>query len=273
MKKFLIFLLFLLIIGGTGFYFGWAQFKVPLGSYGVMRSKTHGTDPQVFREGEFRWLWYMLIPTNAEMLTFSPKQVSRSIRNSGSLPSGRLYASIAELDTDFSWEISGDFSFSVKGDALPSLVLRENISNEQDLAMLEDNYARQTESLLLRRLASYGENENRMEAILFASFLPELSREIESSFPELENVNCRIQALRFPDYGLYRSLKGVYDEYLAHQRKILEEDALVNAESRVGTRLRMDELQQYGEILSRYPVLLQFLAMEKGLPSSVSFGE
>jgi len=277
MKKFLVFLLFLLILGGAGFFLGWAQFNVPLGSYGVMRSKMFGTEPELIREGELRWVWYKLIPKNVEILVFSPRLMNHSVRNSGSLPSGKIYASLAGLEkdfsVDFSWEITGDFSFAIKPDALPSLVVRENITTQQDLEALEDDYARRIESLVLRRLASYGEDPAKMETLLFASFLPELNREIEAAYPDLEKVNCRVQAVRFPDFELYRSVRGLYDEYLARQRKVLEGDVTRNAENNMGTRLRLDELEKYGEILTRYPILLQFLAMERGLSPSIFPGE
>ena len=265
MKKFIVFILFLIIIGGVGFFFGWAQLKVPPGSYGVIRSKTHGVDPRIIREGEFRWVWYKLIPTNAEILIFSPETISRSLRSTGSLPSGTLYASLAGLEADFSWEISGEFTFSIRADTLPSLVSKENINTQEDLASLENEYGRRIEALVLKRLTSYGEDGNKMGALLFSLPNPELTREIEGAFPELEHISCRVQAVRFPDYGLYQSVRNLYYEYLAHQQKILEEDVARDAETRIITRLRLDELEKYGEILSKYPVLIEYLALEKGL--------
>jgi len=47
MKKFLAGLIVLVVLGGVVFFFGWVQLAVPPGSYGVLRSKTHGVDPQV----------------------------------------------------------------------------------------------------------------------------------------------------------------------------------------------------------------------------------
>ena len=242
MKKFLFFLLFLLILGGIGFFLVWAQLKVPPGSYGVMRSKTHGIDQELIQEGEFRWVWYKLIPTNMEIQVFTPKLVNHSIRSSGTLPSGKVYMDLVGLEADFSWEITGDFSFSVRPDALPSLVLRENINNQQELETLESDYARRIETLILRRLEFYGQDESKMEDLLFAASLQELNLEIEAAYPELEKVNCRIQAARYPDYGLYRSVRGLYDEYLARQHRVLGLDVTGNAENQMGTRLRLDEL-------------------------------
>ena len=274
MKKFLIFLLFLLILGGAGFFLGWSQFNVPPGSYGVMRSKTHGTDEELIREGEFRWVWYKLIPTNVEINTFSPSLVNHSIRSSGSLPSGRIYAALAGLDADFSWEISGDFSFSVRPEALPRLVFQGNLHTQEDLERLEGDYARRVEAFILRRLEILSQDQRSMEALFFAASVPELNREIEAAFPELGRVNCRIQTVRFPDYELYTSVRSLYDEYPAHQRMVLEADLIRRtAESQMETRLILDELEKYGELLSRYPILLEFLALERGLLPSIFTGE
>jgi hypothetical protein len=119
MKKIFGLFIVLLLLGGTAFFFGWAQLKVPPGSYGIMRSKTHGLDPQLIQEGDFRWVWYKLIPTNVSIAVFSPTQISGAIRAEGRLPSGALYASAAGLPMDFSYEVTGSFSFSLKASALP----------------------------------------------------------------------------------------------------------------------------------------------------------
>ena len=274
MKKFLIFILFLLILGGTAFFLGWAQFDVPLGSYGVMRSKSHGIDHELIREGEIRWVWYKLIPTNVEISIFSPRLINHSIRSRGTLPSGDVYAALVELDTDFSWEISGDFSFSVKPEALTNLVFQENINIQEDLERLENDYTRRVEAFILRRLDVLSRDESAMEALTFMVSVPELNREIEAAFPELEKINLRIQTLRMPDYELYRAVRSLYNEYLAHQYNVLENELIRRtAESQMETRIRLDELERYGEVLSRYPILLQFLALERGLDPSRSIYE
>jgi hypothetical protein len=264
MKKFLIFLLFLLIIGGVGFFFGWVQLDVPPGSYGVMRSKTHGTDTQVIREGDFRWCWYKLIPTNVEIKVFSVRQVHHTVNSSGFLPSGKVYAAFVGINNDFKWEVNGDFSFSVKGEALPNLTQIYNLNNQEDLRALEEDFARRLEIFIVQRLINFGEDEKEMEAILLYNSYPGLVSEIQAAFPELENISCYIQAVQTPEYGLYTELRSVYNGYLSYQNTILEEDAVRNAGARVESRLRLDELERIGEILTQYPLLLRYLALERG---------
>ena len=119
MKKFLVVLLFLALLGGTVFFLGWTHLTVPPGSYGVMQSKTHGLDPEVIRDGEFRWLWYKVLPTNVDVSVFTIGPVRRVIESSGNLSSGDIYAALVGITENFSWEVSGEFSFSLKPEALP----------------------------------------------------------------------------------------------------------------------------------------------------------
>jgi len=267
MKKFLFFLLFLIILGGTGFFLGWAHLTVPPGSYGVLRSKTHGLDPQVIREGEFRWLWYKLIPTNVTISTYTVGPVTRSIRSSGTLSSGEVYAALAGIEADFSWEISGEISFSIRPDALPQLTVREHLRNNDDLRRVEERLAGRIENFVLQRLRAFADMEGgeKLETIRFTGSLPELDAEIQRNFPEIQNLMCTIRVVRFPDHVLYRSLKELYREYISLLSAALNPNIAREAEARMNVNLRLEELARYGELLTRYPILLNFLALEKGI--------
>jgi hypothetical protein len=269
MKRFFVILLVLIILGGAGVFFGWAQLPVPPGAYGVMRSKTHGVDPQIIREGEFRWVWYKLIPTNVKTEVFSLNKISRSIKTSGILPSGDVYASLSGLSADFSWEISGQFSFNIKSEALPSLVASGDIASGEDLETYENMLADRIEAHILDFLVSYSEDSGKMEAIMVSGSVPELAESVNRTFPEIEGFSCLIRSTRYPDYALYRSVRSLYEDYLKQQELSFRTILSGEAESRTLSRQRLDELSKYGELLTRYPVLLQYMAMEKGLDPSV----
>ena len=270
MKKFFFVLLLLLILGGTVFILGWAQLTVPPGSYGVMRTKTHGLETRVIRDGEFLWFWYKAIPTNADVSVFTIKPVKRSIKSSGVLSSGDVYAAIAGLNADFSWEISGEISFSLKPECLPEFTAKESINDDQGLRKAEENLAAKIETLVLQRLKDYANNANGedIDVIAFAASHPEISGEIESLIPEIENLNCTIQFVRIPDYALYKSLYSLYQEYLARQNAVLSIGVAKEAERKINSRIRMEELTQYGELLTKYPILIQYLNIEKGIQNS-----
>jgi hypothetical protein len=265
MKKFMGILLLLILLGGAGFFFGWAQFPLALGAYGVMRSKTHGTDPEVIKGGEFRWVWYKLIPTNVEILSFTLPKISRSIENRGSLPSGQVYAALAGMAVDFGWQVEGSLSFTLKPESLPSLVEREHISGQEELGIYTGILGDRIESFIVDRLRSYGE-EGKLEKLLESGGSGNLDAGIENAFPQAGDISWGIKTVRFPDFALYYSLKALYDDYLERQRASLKPGMEETAERQISSRLRFDELEKYGKLLTQYPVLLRYLALEKGFP-------
>jgi len=230
----------------------------------VMRSKTHGLDPRIIRDGEFRWIWYKLIPKNVEISVYTIHPITRSFKNSGSLSSGQIYAAMAGMEADFSWEISGEFAFSLRPETLPELTKREGINDNADLRKVEELLAERIKTFVLQRIKVYadGEDEKKMTTINFTGSLPELNSDILAAFPEIENLTCTINVVRYPDYSLYQSVKALYREYLSHQKTILSNDIANDAGKRVEMNLRLDELAKYGELLNKYPILLQYLALE-----------
>jgi hypothetical protein len=259
MKKIIVALFIILILGGTAFFFGWVQFRVPPGSYGVMRSRTHGVDMSVIREGEFRWVWYAVIPANAEITTFTPKLVEQPIQASGSLPSGAVYASFVGLDTDFSYEYSGSLSFMVKADHLPALMTERGVANQEDLEAFERRLAREIGFYSARCLEEYAGESSEIAEMSMDTLREDILRE----YPYIENLSCGINTARRPDIVLYSSLRKIYGDYLAEQQKSPEPGGFPSAAHYMDVRFRLDELAKYGELLTKYPILLQYLALEK----------
>ncbi|GAB6391888.1 MAG: hypothetical protein MdMp014T_1261 [Treponematales bacterium] len=272
MKKFTGTVVVLLLLAGAAFFAGWAQLTVPAGSYGVIRSKTHGIDPRPVKAGEFRWVWYRLLPTNVTVEVFAPALVSRSFESAETLPSAGAYAALAGLSEGFSWDISGSLSFGISAGALPGLVESGQVRDQESLAAYGEALGGRVEAFLLQRLKEYaGEagdeaGEGKLETLLETGSLPELSAEAAAAFPETENLAFTIKTLKAPDLALYGALRAAYGDYLAAQKAALESSAASDAGERVKSRLRMAELAQYGELLTKYPVLLRYLALEKGFP-------
>jgi hypothetical protein len=262
MKKILLIFIVLIILAGVAFFGGWAQFRVPPGLYGVMRSKTHGVDEYLIREGEFRWVWYKLIPTNVRIQSFSLDGVSRSFRTGGILPSGDTYMSLTGLEGDFSYELAAVFSFSLKPDSLVSLISGQNIRDQDDLDAFEETLANTIEAFIIRRLRIYMEDEKNTGEIVGAASIEPLEKDVLTEFPQIEHFSCLIQTAHFPDFSLYYTARSLYEDYLALQRNYLRNDMTRSAEMRLNSQFRFDELTKYGELLTKYPILLQYLSIE-----------
>jgi hypothetical protein len=268
MKKFLVVLL-IIVIGGLVFFFGWVQLKVPPGSYGILRSKTHGIDERLIREGEFRWVWYKLIPTNAVITVFTPVTVDRLLRSVGSLPSGDTYSAFTGFPANFSYEIEGSLSFSIKADSLPVLMQERGIRNQQDLIALENKLGDEITALASRWLESCGKEEEKLRGLTEDGSTGDLQREILAAFPDIENLYCAIHMVRSPDYDLYNSARTLYEDYISRQHELLEQAVRISADTHVNALLRYDELTKFGELFTKYPLLLYYLAIERGTDQQI----
>jgi hypothetical protein len=262
MKK-VVGLVIVLILAGTAFFFGWTALPVPPGSYGVLRSKTHGVDAAVIREGEFRWVWYKLIPTNADTLIFTLAPVTRPVSVSGSLPSAGTFAAVAGIKADFSYEIEAGLSFTLKADTLPSLVLNEGVRDQESLEKYEEALTQKIAVFALEQLEAYAAEDMFLVGIQKNAAAARLEEDILRAFPDAENLSCVIQRAKLPDLALYTMARSLYEEYLDSQRALLKTEIAAQAERNVNSLFRFDELEKYGELLTKYPVLLQYLALPK----------
>jgi hypothetical protein len=261
MKKFLVIFIILVILAGAGFLAGWVQLTVPPGSYGVILSKTHGTDPKTVKSGEFRWLWYKLIPTNVKISVFQLESSKFPINYTGTLPSGNSYATFAGLITsDFTWDLKGEISFTIDPDKLVDLVMRHNIDDQEALNTYLYDTAQNIKNLILRTLSS-AETE-RLEKLLSESSDPLMEQEIRSLYPEIKDFYFVINLAKFPDFVLYSQVRMLYEEFLSKQREFVSAAFTTRAETHIETQLHFLELERYGELLTKYPVLLDYLALE-----------
>ena len=263
MKKFFATLITLVIIAAAGLFFGWAQLGVPPDSYGLIRSKTHGTDSRLIKPGEFRWLWYKLIPTNTTTVTFRLYPVNHTFSAKNELPSGKVYAAFAGVEDVFSWEISASFSFRLRPESLVTLVNDYNIGTQEELSRQERAIAGNIEAFLLRRINSGDISTQLTEELLLRGESAELAREVVQQFPLIDHFDLTVRSAQFPDFALYRLIQGLYDTYIAFQKDSLSADLRGKAQDRVESYHRFNELEQYGALLTKYPLLLDYLALER----------
>ena len=258
-------LLLLVAAGAVIFFFGWIQYLVPVGSYGVLRSKTHGTESRVIQHGQFRWVWYKLIPNNAAIAVFSIKENTVSVDFSGMLPSGNTYSALAGLKTDFSYKFAVSCTYRLKPESLPALADSENLLSQAELDSYFSRLSKDIENHIRTLLWALGENETAIEEAQKTGTIEALKKELVSAYSDMEILGCTVETLMFPDIGLYNELKLLYRDYLAAQRADLRETIALMAAENIQNRRRIDELAGYGELLTKYPILIQYLALEKGI--------
>jgi hypothetical protein len=254
-KRSVFFLIVVILLGSAGFFAGWTGLTLPLGSVGVLRSKTHGVDPAVIRDGAFRWVWYRLIPTNARIIPFTLKPLSGAAEISGYLPQGDTYKKFAS-GARFEWRLGLHYTFTVKADSLPVLVQEKGIDSPDDL----DKHMAAIASAIemdAQGLAVTQEIQRVFETLASST----LENEIRNAFPEIDVLELRWTAIDTPDFALYETGKELYNAYLDRQRELLEPDAQMEAERNVTNQFRFDELERYGELFAKYPSLLEYMQL------------
>ena len=264
MKKILIVSIIIVVLAGTAFMFGWVQFSVPPGKYGVISSKTHGLDSKLVRSGEFRWLWYKLIPTNVKITIFHLEQSKFPIHFSSSLPSGNNYASFAGYpNPDFSWNLEGEISFGINPEMLITLISGQNFTNQESLNTYLQTIAKDIEVIILRILSSAGDDITRLERILDGNRDMEMEREVKNKYPEINDFSISIHSAKYPNFILYRESRELYEEFLLSQREYLTSTFGARTEYHMEIQRHFNELERYGELLTKYPILLDYLALNR----------
>jgi hypothetical protein len=261
MKKFLITILILAIIAGAALFFGWAQLGIPPDGYGVIRSKTHGLYPHLVQPGEFLWIWYKLIPTNTGTAVLRLNPVNHEFTSESALPSGRVYSTFIGIEDDFSWRINASMSFSISPDAIIPLFSANTVNSQDDLTGYEKDIAGQIEGFILRRIEQE-ENWGQVETLLKNGENLWFEREILHEFPFLQNFSLKVKSAKYPDFALYRQAKGLFDDYIAVQKEYASGNIREMVKSRIDSKLHFDELELYGALLTKYPILLEYMALE-----------
>lgn len=272
MKKALISLLLLATAAAAVFYFGWTSFAVPPGQYGVLITKTGGVHPLVIEPGRFAWNWERLLPTNSTLKVFSLSPRSVSYTSTGMLPSGTLYAGVVEGNPDFSWNVSLTMSARLDPSSLPALLRDSGISDQTALEAWQDNRMKNLADGALRAALNEAvgggdtpgsDFSDPSELALF------ISRQTESmSEGDMIGIETRIDSLSYPDTDLYRLAKNAYLAYLDEKARQFTAAAAGEAGSAAADRFTLDRYEQWGALLTKYPILIDFIDLANGDPAS-----
>ena len=260
--KFFLFLLIIILIGGTAFYFGWIQFRLEEHTYGVMFSKTSGYEEEVIRPGEFNWRWEALIPTNMELHKIEIIPRSVELKKVGGLPSGKIYGSAIDASTEFEYSLGLSITYSLRPDLLPQLVEEEALSSET-----LDDFFLEAEQRINSLVTGYIENRiSTNESVALddfktSTFKTELVEDLEDTLSYLNISSAAITDLQIPDIQLYQSARAFYFDLLETRRETETATLERQREWMVSQESKIEVLQQYGKLFTDYPGLIQYFAL------------
>ncbi len=265
-----------LILGGAaaGFYFGWLQIRLGENDYGVVFTKMNGYDEEVLEPGRFIWRWEALIPTNLNLHVYHLEPQQRELSVSGNLPSGDLYRNFFEGNPDFSYRITLVLNFQIKPEVLPRLAETENLTPEN----LEPYYEKQLNAALAEAVNLLREKADDPDFYTGQGIPKENLEELLIShlgqhLPDIRLNSLLVKDLAVPDLTLYFKAREAYFAMMETQKNLSAESLKAATAKAMEKSVNLELLEKYGELLTKYPVLLDYLNANPTIAVEMLLGE
>ncbi len=267
MKALIIIPVILLLMAGAVFFAGWIQLLLPAETYGVIFTKTGGLDNKVVYPGVFSWRWERLIPTNLTLYKYNLTTHKLESTFKATLPSAETYSSILPEKPDFSYEITLAAAFRIRPEKLAELTSEEKITPDN----LEDFLKSRSHELVQKftEIILKSPEGTQGETITASALTEKFEQNIPDFFPELEITDLAALNIKLPDMDLYSRARESYFRMMAAReasqaeiaaRVMAEQEAHYLKQQREIENLEL--LRQYGELLSKYPILIKFLYLK-----------
>jgi len=276
MKKFFTLLILFLILGGAaaGFYFGWLQLRLGENDYGVVFTKMYGYDDKVLEPGRFIWRWEALIPTNLKLHVYHLEPQQRELSVSGTLPSGDLYRNFFEGNPDFSYRITLVLNFILDPEALPRLAETENLTPDN----LDSYYQRQLSAALAQAVNILREKAEDPDFYTGQGIPKENLEELIAGhlgrqLPEIKLNSLLVKDVTVPDLTLYQKAREAYFAMMETQKSLSTESLRAATAKAMEKSVNLELLEKYGELLTRYPVLLDYLNANPAIAVEMLLGQ
>ncbi len=264
MKKFIFFLIILAIAALALLYFGWVS--IPEKSCGVFFSSVTGYEKQILSTGKFHWRWQKLIPGGWKLYTFSTEAGRAEIELKGILPSGDIFSAAMPGKPDFSYSFSLTVSYTLNSDYIIESVSagKPELLGQESNAAFFTEAEKEIENLLKRHVESvFSQDPDKLkgneeiEEELFS--IKALSTLLLANMGNITLTGIEINKQHLPDINIYRSASRQYAEISANSRKQLFEAESKAAAFDSALEKRLEVLDKYGQLLTRYPILIEYL--------------
>jgi hypothetical protein len=191
-----------------------------------------------------------------ELLPYSTRASFRS-----SLPSAQAYSQVLPERPDFSFAADIELKFRLKPESLPALVSEAELRPEG----LADYY----EGIAAEYIGTVADNAFRDAGLSARELQQSIAADFSSRYPDLEVISMRLERIERPDPELYALARETYRELAATQEEarktaagqLAMEQAKASAEIDK-ERASLQLLAEYGELLTKYPVLLKAIYVQ-----------
>ncbi|MBN2659119.1 MAG: hypothetical protein JXR86_18835 [Spirochaetales bacterium] len=253
----------ILFLGAAGalFWFGWVQFELPQNTYGVLFSKTSGYDSEILEPGRFIWKWERILPTNSNIIKFFIETQDANLDYEGILPSGNIYNAFIPENPDFSYHLTFFISYRLLEERLPGLLESGEIDNE-DLDGFYNNVEAEYLKIIKKGCNDYFTENLSINSSSYSELEAVLLEKIKARYSYIEIRNLVVQYLNFPDLQLYGKAKDLYNQILEKRKESEIAAEKWSLETKVNLDTKIEILTRYGELLSKYPILVDYFALE-----------
>ena len=276
MKKFIFWLIFLIIIAGVVGYFGWI--RVPEYIVALGFSTITGYDTAFMESGKINWRWQKLIPKCYVLKMYPLDTESTEISVSQGLPSGDLYASEMAGSPDFSFSVKYAVTYKIKEDSLYGMATSGAIGDgglEAFYALVKEKIQNAAASLLSEEMAKAVDGSTFSQKAMEDG----VKAKIQSQLADVDILNFETVEAKYPDVELYKAAKAKYMENLAkkqeaeaQQQEITAQQEKAKEDMNAKIEQRIELLKKYGELLTQYPILIEYFKSknESLLPEGVN---
>ncbi len=252
-------LLFILIIfAGFVFWLGWEQLQLTENTYGVIFTKTSGWKENIIDTEGFNWSFEKVIPRNYTIHKFIINEKEFSYKVNNILPSAKLYADfngILSNNFEYSYNLNGSFKFNKT--YLLTMIKAGNF-NQETFPNWEENKIDEIQN----SLKTFIEDKiisNEIITINGAS-----RSYISDLYPHLLIGDIFIN-INKPDMVLYNLSRNRYIKNMEAQAKADEKYLVKALEQKNKESLRLELLRKYGEVFTKYPIMIEYLKVDKNM--------
>ncbi|MBR0319214.1 MAG: hypothetical protein IJQ86_08035 [Spirochaetia bacterium] len=262
MKKFIFWLIFLIIIAGVAGYFGWI--RVPENNVALGFSTITGYDTEFMESGKINWRWQKLIPKCYVLKYYQLETENAEVSVEQSLPSGDLYSGAMAGKPDFSFAVKYAVTYKIKEDSLYAMATSGTLGD----GGLSQFYAAVKEKIQNTAASLLGEEMSKaLNGSTFSQKTLEdaVKARIGDQIADVEIISFETAQARFPDVELYKAAKAKYMENLEKKQELEEKQQEISAQqekekedmnSKIEQRIEL--LKKYGELLTQYPILIEY---------------
>lgn len=248
----------IIIFLGFVFWLGLENRELQENSFGIVFTKTSGWGEKVIDSNKLNWNFEKIIPNNYTLHVFTVKTISINFSQSGTLPSGNLYATFNSIDsTNFKYSYDFTGGLRLNKAYLPKLVAGGTFTME-NFEVWQQNSINEIKNILRTYL---NDKIISSETITINNASQEYIYQMYPYF----NFDEFFVNLNSPDMLLYNSCRNRYLQNMEAQSSADEKYLIQSLKQQNEENFKLDLLKKYGELFTKYPIMIEYLKIDKGM--------